>query len=78
MKEVLRFVKLSANGYAPSKGSLEAAGYDKAKGKITALTDIQISVPAGCYGRVAPRSGLAHKNSIHVFGLRDYFAFKYL
>ena len=27
-KEVLRFVKLSANGYAPSKGSLEAAGYD--------------------------------------------------
>ena len=28
MKEVLRFVKLSANGYAPSKGSLEAAGYD--------------------------------------------------
>lgn len=29
-------------------------------------TDIQIEVPTGCYGRVAPRSGLALKNSIDV------------
>lgn len=26
-------------------------------------------MPAGCYGRVAPRSGLAYKNSIHIMGL---------
>lgn len=35
-------------------------------GKVLALTDIQIAVPSGCYGRVAPRSGLAHKNFIDV------------
>ena len=28
-------------------------------------TDISIAVPAGTYGRVAPRSGLASKHSIH-------------
>ena len=30
------------------------------------LTDIQIAVPEGTYGRVAPRSGLAHKHFIDV------------
>lgn len=30
------------------------------------LTDIQIAVPNGTYGRVAPRSGLAHKHFIDV------------
>lgn len=29
-------------------------------------TDISIAVPAGTYGRVAPRSGLASKHSIDV------------
>lgn len=29
-------------------------------------TDLQISIPEGCYGRVAPRSGLAAKNFIDV------------
>lgn len=37
-----------------------------ARGKILVKTDIQIEVPTGCYGRVAPRSGLALKNSIDV------------
>jgi len=27
-----------------------------ARGKLTALTDIQIAVPDGCYGRVGPYS----------------------
>lgn len=31
-----------------------------------AKTDIQIQLPHGCYGRVAPRSGLAHKHFIDV------------
>lgn len=30
------------------------------------LTDIQIEIPFGCYGRVAPRSGLAAKNFIDI------------
>lgn len=29
-------------------------------------TDIQIELPEGCYGRIAPRSGLAAKNFIDV------------
>jgi len=31
-------------------------------------TDIQIKLPAGNYGRIAPRSGLALKNKIDVGG----------
>lgn len=37
-----------------------------AKGKEIILTDIQIALPDGCYGRVAPRSGLAAKHFIDV------------
>ena len=37
-----------------------------AKGKALVKTDIQIALPDGCYGRVAPRSGLAHKHFIDV------------
>lgn len=40
-----------------------------AKGKGLVMTDLQIAVPEGCYGRVAPRSGLAVKNFIDVGGL---------
>lgn len=36
------------------------------RGKQVVLTDIQIELPTGCYGRVAPRSGLAAKNFIDV------------
>ena len=35
-----------------------------AKGKAIVPTDISIAVPEGCYGRVAPRSGLATKHFI--------------
>ena len=35
-----------------------------ARGKALVDTDISIAVPAGCYGRIAPRSGLASKNFI--------------
>ena len=37
-----------------------------AEGKALVKTDIQIQLPSGCYGRVAPRSGLAWKNFINV------------
>lgn len=67
--------KLSEFATIPTKGSKLAAGYDlyaaheyviKSKGKEMVKTDLQIALPTGCYGRVAPRSGLAWKNFIDV------------
>ena len=37
-----------------------------ARGKGLVDTDIQVKVPKGTYGRVAPRSGLAWKNHIDI------------
>ncbi|NXK86798.1 DUT protein, partial [Formicarius rufipectus] len=71
----LRFTKLSENAFAPSRGSARAAGYDLYSAydcvippmeKAIVKTDIQIALPSGCYGRVAPRSGLAAKHFIDV------------
>ncbi|KAK4239697.1 dUTPase-like protein [Achaetomium macrosporum] len=65
--------KLSAKARLPTRGSAFAAGYDlyasqdatiPARGKALVETDISIAVPAGTYGRVAPRSGLAAKHFI--------------
>ncbi|KAF8562883.1 hypothetical protein P879_10248 [Paragonimus westermani] len=72
---VLRFKKLSTDATTPTRGSSLAAGYDlyaaheavlppKERGFVK--TDIQIALPDGCYGRVAPRSGLALKHGIDV------------
>jgi dUTP pyrophosphatase len=75
VKDVLRFVKLTENGYTPTKGTKDAAGFDlysaydyeiQPHGKILAQTDIQVAVPYDCYGRIAPRSGLACKHFIDV------------
>ncbi|XP_029623847.1 deoxyuridine 5'-triphosphate nucleotidohydrolase, mitochondrial isoform X3 [Salmo trutta] len=72
---VLKFSKLSENATAPTRGSAKAAGYDLFSAydysigpmdKAIVKTDIQIAVPSGCYGRVAPRSGLAAKHFIDV------------
>ena len=64
---------LSSTATAPSRSSAFAAGYDLYASKESVVpswnkalvdTDISIAVPAGTYGRVAPRSGLASKHSI--------------
>ncbi|XP_060924204.1 deoxyuridine 5'-triphosphate nucleotidohydrolase, mitochondrial [Limanda limanda] len=74
-RSVLRFAKLSEHATTPTRGSTKAAGYDlysaydysiDAMDKAIVKTDIQIAVPHGCYGRVAPRSGLAVKHFIDV------------
>jgi dUTP pyrophosphatase len=73
--EKLQIAKLSKNAIIPTRGSTFAAGYDlysaydyvaPAKGKVLALTDIQVCVPNDTYGRIAPRSGLAWKNHIDI------------
>merc|ERR1712110_1366426 len=72
---ILKFAKLTEHAFAPKKGSKLAAGYDlhsaydyeiPPHGKVIAKTDIQICVPDGTYGRIAPRSGLAAKNFIDI------------
>ncbi|KAI1468624.1 deoxyuridine 5'-triphosphate nucleotidohydrolase [Daldinia caldariorum] len=63
--------KLSPNAKLPTRGSAFSAGYDlyasqattiPARGKALVETDLAIAVPAGTYGRIAPRSGLAAKH----------------
>ncbi len=67
--------RLSADAVLPVRGSALAAGYDlasaidvvvPARGKAIVKTDLAVVIPEGCYGRVAPRSGLAWKNHIDV------------
>merc|ERR1719492_556759 len=71
----MQVAKLSDKAIIPTKGSKLAAGYDlysaedatiPARGKGLVKTDLQIKVPHGTYGRVAPRSGLAWKNHIDI------------
>ena len=66
----LQFHKLSANAVTPIQGSKYAAGLDlsaaeakiiPSKGRALVKTDLQVAIPEGCYGRIAPRSGLAYK-----------------
>ena len=73
--DILLVSKLSDKATIPTKGSVMAAGYDlysahdyilKSKGKIVAQTDIQVKVPSGTYGRIAPRSSIAWKHHIDI------------
>lgn len=59
----------------PVKGSALSAGFDlaaalpalvPARGRCVVKTGLRIAVPEGCYGRVAPRSGLAVKRGVDV------------
>jgi dUTP pyrophosphatase len=80
--KTLRCVRLSSNAYLPKKGSELAAGFDlhsayaytiPPHGKTLCFTDLQLSVPLGTYGRIAPRSGLTHNHFIDVgAGVIDY------
>eukprot|EP00490_Sorites_sp_Unknown_P000036 CAMPEP_0114657172 /NCGR_PEP_ID=MMETSP0191-20121206/13459_1 /TAXON_ID=126664 /ORGANISM="Sorites sp." /LENGTH=203 /DNA_ID=CAMNT_0001875883 /DNA_START=105 /DNA_END=716 /DNA_ORIENTATION=+ len=74
-KPVLQIKLLSDDARIPTKGSILAAGYDlysaedkviKANDKGLVKTDLSIGLPVGCYGRIAPRSGLAYKNFIDI------------
>ncbi|KAL8554960.1 hypothetical protein ACS0TY_002953 [Phlomoides rotata] len=67
--------RLSEKAILPSRASPLSAGYDlssavetkvPARGKALVPTDLSIAVPEGTYARIAPRSGLALKQSIDV------------
>ncbi|RWR93860.1 deoxyuridine triphosphatase [Cinnamomum micranthum f. kanehirae] len=72
---LLRVKKLSKNAILPSRATHLSAGYDlssgiavtvPARGKALVPMDLSIGIPEGTYARIAPRSGLAWKHSIHV------------
>lgn len=70
------FVKrLTYSATLPSRGSAHAVGYDlyasedyliPRGARMIVNTGIAIVIPKNCYGRVAPRSGLAVKHGIQV------------
>lgn len=75
MSEKLLVKKLSDDAILPFKGSEWSAGFDLSAAKATTIaaggrgivaTDLSIACPAGTYGRIAPRSGLAVKKGIDV------------
>lgn len=75
MCEKILVKRLGPFATVPTRGSIYSAGLDlyaaqslviPAKGKGIVPTDISIELPENTYGRVAPRSGLAVKNHIHV------------
>lgn len=72
---VLYFQKLTNNAFPPVKATEQSAGYDIKSaydyiiapyGKKLVKTDLIIKVPPNCYGRIAPRSGLALKYHVDV------------
>jgi dUTP pyrophosphatase len=68
--------KLSYDAIIPTRGSDGSVGYDlysvvdtvvpHQAGNALVGTGIALRIPADCYGRIAPRSGLAAKHCIQV------------
>ena len=68
--------KLCFDAIIPTRGSDRSVGYDLYSvvdtivpcqaGNALVATGLAITIPPGCYGRVAPRSGLAVKHCINV------------
>lgn len=71
----MNVVLLSSNAVVPQRQTPHAAGYDLcASADIVVCktsrnlvdTGLRLQIPVGCYGRIAPRSGMAWKHSIDV------------
>jgi dUTP pyrophosphatase len=75
MSEWLRFKRLHPGAQLPTRGSAGAAGLDlyaverviiRPGARAAVRTGLAAAIPAGFYGRVAPRSGLAVRHGIDV------------
>lgn len=73
--QLLKFLKIHPEAQLPSRSTKAAAGLDlySVEGLIIperkylpVKTGISVEVPVDCYGRIAPRSGLALKYGIDV------------
>ena len=74
-EEIVKIKRVNVNAKLPVRGTDGAAGYDlaaaqaavvPAHGKCLVKTGLVMALPHGCYGRIAPRSGLALKKFIDV------------
>lgn len=73
----LKVKRLTPYAFLPQRHSLLSAGFDlvaahsrliPAEDRLSVPTDIFIELPAGTYGRIAPRSGLAARAHIGIGG----------
>jgi dUTP pyrophosphatase len=71
----LRFERTCKEARVPTKATPGSAGFDLYSAEDVVISPgnrakvnvgIRIAVPEGCYGRIAPRSGLAYKHFIDV------------
>ena len=72
---VVKIKRTNVNAKLPVRGTAGAAGYDLAAAQAAVVlahskclvkTGLVIDIPPDCYGRIAPRSGLALKKFIDV------------
>ena len=72
---VIKMKRMNKNAMLPSRGTSGAASYDlaaaeaavvPAHSKCLVKTGLAMALPPDCYGRIAPRSGLALKKFIDV------------
>jgi dUTP pyrophosphatase len=75
MTDTLKFLKLHPAAKLPARGSAGAAGLDlfaveavtlEAGARAAVRTGLSVALPRGCYGRIAPRSGLAVRHGLDV------------
>ncbi len=73
--ELLAFKRLDRRALLPVRGSSAAAGLDlfsiepvtiPVGERVLVRTGLAVAIPEGCYGRVAPRSGLATRHGVDV------------
>ena len=71
----MEFVKLSPDAFTPTKSYPNSAGYDlhsaydyviNPQDNDVINTGIAIKLPKKCYGRIAPRSGIAWRYKIDI------------
>lgn len=73
--ETLKIKRINLEATLPTRASPGSVGYDlyslndiviEPQSREIVSTGICASIPMGCYGRIAPRSGLSVKYGIHV------------
>jgi dUTP pyrophosphatase len=73
VRMALNVTKMVPHATLPTRATAAAAGYDLFSTdnyvvlpgrRVVVSTGVSVSLPPGCYGRIAPRSGLAVKHGL--------------